>query len=69
VLRRLAGRVAELAAREIEQEKKTLWTRHNDRKPARPLEIIMKDNHTIRNDSRRATERVRIVREEIDRRA
>ena len=34
-----------------------------------PLEIIMKDNHTIRNDPRRATEWVRIVREEIDRRA
>lgn len=30
VLRRLAGRVAELAAREVEQEKRRLWSAHND---------------------------------------
>jgi len=31
------------------------------------VEFVMKDNHTLRNDPRRATEWVRIVREEIDR--
>ena len=30
VLRRLAGKVAELADRKIEQEKRLLWTKHND---------------------------------------
>ncbi len=37
VLRPLAGRVAELAARPIEAEKRDLWTRHNDLQPTRPL--------------------------------
>ncbi|MCZ7547481.1 MAG: hypothetical protein M5R40_29970 [Anaerolineae bacterium] len=37
VLRRLAARVAELAARPIEQEKRTLWYRHNALEPTRPL--------------------------------
>ncbi len=35
VLRRLAGRVAELAARDIEREKRDLWTKHNDLEPVR----------------------------------
>ncbi|MCD4830379.1 MAG: hypothetical protein K8R02_01065 [Anaerohalosphaeraceae bacterium] len=30
ILRSLAGRVAELAGRDTEQEKKQLWTKHND---------------------------------------
>ncbi|GAI58701.1 unnamed protein product, partial [marine sediment metagenome] len=29
ILRRLAGRIAELAARPIEDEKRDLWYRHN----------------------------------------
>ena len=29
ILRRLAGTVAELAARPVEQEKQRLWTQHN----------------------------------------
>jgi hypothetical protein len=32
------------------------------------LEILMKDNHTLRNEPSRATEWVRITREEIDKR-
>ena len=37
ILRRLASRVAELAARPMEQEKRTLWYRHNALEPTRPL--------------------------------
>jgi hypothetical protein len=37
VLRRLAGAVAELAARPIEQHKRDLWYRHNVLQPTRPL--------------------------------
>ena len=45
ILRRLAGRVAELAAREIEQKKKRLWTQHNDlRGLTRPLVFCDPEN-------------------------
>ena len=37
ILRQLAGRVAELAARPIEREKRDLWYRHNALEPTRPL--------------------------------
>ncbi|RPH96884.1 MAG: hypothetical protein EHM72_14180 [Calditrichaeota bacterium] len=37
LLRALAARVAELAARPIEEEKRKLWTLHNDLVPTRPL--------------------------------
>jgi len=37
VLRRLAGRVAELASRPIESKKRQLWLEHNQLKPTRPL--------------------------------
>lgn len=37
ILRRLASRVAELAARPIEQEKRDLWYRHNALEPTRPV--------------------------------
>ena len=37
VLRRLAGEVAELAARPIEDEKRDLWYRHNALEPTRPV--------------------------------
>lgn len=37
VLRELATRVAELAARPIEQEKRDLWTKHNALEATRPL--------------------------------
>ncbi len=37
VLRRLAGRVAELAARPGEEEKRRLWYRHNALEATRPL--------------------------------
>jgi len=36
-LRPLAARVAELAARPIEEDKRNLWYRHNDLEPTRPL--------------------------------
>ncbi len=44
VLRRLAGRVAELAARPIEQEKRELWYRHNALQPTRPLVFCDPEN-------------------------
>ncbi len=37
VLRRLADRVAELAVRPVEQEKRGLWYRHNALQPTRPV--------------------------------
>ncbi len=37
VLRALAARVAELAARDMEEEKRELWCRHNALEPTRPL--------------------------------
>lgn len=37
VLRRLAGQVAELAARPIEEEKRRLWYAHNSLQPTRPV--------------------------------
>ncbi|TKJ42003.1 hypothetical protein CEE35_09755 [Candidatus Aerophobetes bacterium Ae_b3b] len=37
ILRRLAGRIAELAARPIEDEKRDLWYRHNALEVTRPL--------------------------------
>lgn len=44
VLRRLAGRVAELAARPIEQEKRDLWYRHNALEPTQPLVFCDPEN-------------------------
>ena len=44
MLRRLAGRVAELAARPIEQEKRRLWTKHNALEPTRPLVFCDPEN-------------------------
>ena len=43
-LRRLAAKVAELAARPIEEEKKRLWTLHNDLHPTRPLVFCDPEN-------------------------
>jgi hypothetical protein len=37
VLRKLAGEAGELAARPAEADKRTLWSRHNDLEPVRPL--------------------------------
>ena len=37
ILRGLASRMAELAGRSSEEEKKELWYAHNDLKPVRPL--------------------------------
>lgn len=37
ILRRLAGRIAELAARPVEDEKRDLWYRHNALEVTRPL--------------------------------
>ena len=66
VLRDLAGQVAELAARPIEAEKRTLWTRHNALKPTRPVvfcdpenswnEIISPEMLACRNPIARAWE-------------
>jgi hypothetical protein len=43
-LRELAGRVAELAARPIEQAKRQLWTKHNDLEEVRPLVFCDPEN-------------------------
>ena len=37
ILRRLGERVMSLSMRQIEAEKKALWTRQNKLKPSRPL--------------------------------
>jgi hypothetical protein len=37
VLRRLAGQVAELSARPVEEEKRALWYAHNSLQPTRPV--------------------------------
>jgi hypothetical protein len=44
VLRRLAGRIAELAARPVEQEKRRLWMGQNALRPARPLVFCDPEN-------------------------
>ena len=44
VLRRLAGQVAELAARPVETEKRELWYQHNDLKPTRPVVFCDPEN-------------------------
>ena len=44
VLRGLAARVAELAAREGEAAKRELWLRHNALKPTRPLVVCSPEN-------------------------
>ena len=44
ILRRLAGRVAELAARDVETEKRKLWTAKNDLAPARPTVFCDPEN-------------------------
>jgi hypothetical protein len=44
VLRRLAGRVAELAARSVENEKRNLWYKHNALQPTRPLVFCDPEN-------------------------
>ena len=66
VLRRLAGTVAELACRPIEDEKRDLWYRHNALKPTRPLifcdpengwgEIILPEHIECEGDQARAWE-------------
>lgn len=44
ILRRLAAKVAELAARPIEEEKKKLWYKHNDLETVRPLVFCDPEN-------------------------
>ena len=44
ILRGLAFRVAELASRPVEAEKKKLWYAHNDLKPTRPLVFCDPEN-------------------------
>jgi len=44
ILRRLAGRMAELAARPIENEKRDLWYRHNDLQPTRAVVFCDPEN-------------------------
>jgi hypothetical protein len=44
ILRRLAGQVAELAARPIEAEKRELWYRHNDLQATRPVVFCDPEN-------------------------
>lgn len=44
LLRELARKVAELAERPIEEEKKRLWTLHNDLAPVRPMVFIDPEN-------------------------
>ena len=40
IIRELAGRVAEIAALPVQEEKRALWRKLNARKPARPLVMI-----------------------------
>ena len=44
VLRELAARVGELSSRPVEDEKKTLWTRHNDLESTRPVVFCDPEN-------------------------
>ncbi len=44
ILRHLAGQVAELAARPVEQGKRELWVRHNALQPTRPLVFCDPEN-------------------------
>ncbi|MCC8167200.1 MAG: hypothetical protein LIQ31_13925 [Planctomycetes bacterium] len=44
VLRELARQVADLAARPIENEKRKLWTAHNDLHPIRPVSYMHPEN-------------------------
>jgi hypothetical protein len=44
ILRRLAGEVASLAARPIEEEKRELWRRHNALEPTRPVIFCAPEN-------------------------
>ncbi len=44
ILRHLAGIVAELASRPSEEDKRTLWTRHNDLEQVRPLVFCDPEN-------------------------
>lgn len=44
VLRRLAGKMAELAARPVEQEKRELWYRHNALEATRPVVFCDPEN-------------------------
>jgi hypothetical protein len=44
VLRDLAGRVAHLAARPVEQDKRKLWTLHNDLQKTRPMVFCDPEN-------------------------
>jgi hypothetical protein len=44
ILRRLAARVAELAARPLEAAKRDLWRRHNRLEPTRPLIVCDPEN-------------------------
>ncbi|MHB1356989.1 MAG: hypothetical protein ACYCZF_13555 [Anaerolineae bacterium] len=44
ILRRLAGSVAELAARPLENQKRELWYRHNNLQPTRPLVFCDPEN-------------------------
>jgi hypothetical protein len=44
VLRRLAGRLADVAARPVESEKRELWYRHNALQPTRPVVFCDPEN-------------------------
>lgn len=44
ILRRLAGKMAELAARDVENEKRDLWYRHNALQPTRPVVFCDPEN-------------------------
>ena len=44
ILRELAKKVAELSQRPVEENKRKLWTRHNDLKQTRPLIFIDPEN-------------------------
>jgi len=73
VLRELAREVAELAHRDIEKQKRQLWTQHNELQPTRPLvfcdpengwqEIITDDQHRCTGQLARQWEH--LLRKEI----
>jgi len=44
ILRRLAGEMAQLAARDVENEKRDLWYRHNALQPTRPVVFCDPEN-------------------------
>ncbi|MDO8685579.1 MAG: hypothetical protein Q7J78_02800 [Clostridiales bacterium] len=57
-LRNLAKRVADIASKPIQQERRRLWTAHNDLKPVRPMYVCYPEggwNDLLKHDELRLT--------------